>query len=130
MSFQRFLPVLACGTLALGLSSCGLFSSKQQPVGVAEQQQFDPFSNTWKPSTQVITPPPSEPNATLAEQQAAAKREAGALKKAGRAVGNTAGAVGRAVKKPLSWLPFGKKDEVPIEEVQPAVVPPQKTAAQ
>lgn len=123
MISQSFLKALACGALALCLSSCGLFSSKPKPVasGPAGPLEFDSFSNSWKPSTQVVTPPPSEPNATLAEQQAAAKREDSTLKKAGRAVGNTAGAVGRAVKKPLGWLPFGKKDEAPAEEVQPAV---------
>jgi hypothetical protein len=93
-----------------------MFSSKPSETMVsrnASSQEFDPYSNTWRSTERVVTPPPSQPNAALAEQQAAAKREDGALSKAGKAMSNTASAVGRAVKKPLGWLPFGKKDDVP-----------------
>lgn len=128
---QRFLQIIVCGSVAFSLSSCGLFSSRSSEAAVTAPGalEFDHYSNTWKPSTRVVTPPPSQPNQALAEQEEAAKRENSTLNKAGRAVTNTAGAVGRAVKKPFGWLPFGKKDEAPAEVVQPAVVPG-KPAAQ
>ncbi len=124
MILQRFLQILACSAVALSLSACGLFGSRSsEPVAGPGALEFDHYSNSWKPSTRVVTPPPAQPNAALVEKEEAEKRENGALKKAGRAVGNTAGAVGRVVKKPFGWLPFGKKDATTVEEVQPAVVP-------
>ncbi len=105
-----------------------MFSQKTAHIAPAGQQEFDPYSNTWRPSGQVVTPPPSQPNAQLAEREAEARREDSALNKAGRAMSNTAGAMGRAVKKPLDWLPFGKKDEPAVEGAAP--MPPAATAAQ
>jgi hypothetical protein len=96
-----------------------MFGSKPSGPMVSQSgssQEFDPYSNSWRSTQRVVTPPPSQPNAALAEQQAATKREDGALNKAGKAMSNTASAVGRAVKKPLEWLPFGKKDEAPAVE--------------
>ena len=119
MISQRLFALLAGGVLTLGLSACG---SKPTPAPVATgPQEFDPYSNSWRASNRIVTPPPSQPNQALAEQQEAAAREDSTLNRAGRAVGSTADAVGRAVKKPLEWLPFGKKEEAPAEEVQPAV---------
>jgi hypothetical protein len=130
MNARFLLHVLVCSTSALALSSCGMFGSKQErPVASAGTQEFDPFSNSWTTASRVVTPPPAQPNAALAEQAAQAKREDGALNKAGRAMSSTAGAVGRVVKKPLDWLPFGKKDEAAVEEAVPATAAP-KTAAQ
>ena len=129
MMLQRFLQISACGAVAFSLSACGLFGSRSpEPVAATGALEFDHYSNTWKPSARVVTPPPAQPNAALAAKEEADKRENSTLNKAGRAVTNTAGAVGRAVKKPLGWLPFGKKDEAPSEEVQPAVVPGQPAA--
>jgi hypothetical protein len=117
----RLSQLLACATLIGALSSCGMFGSGSSQANTAPSaQEFDPFSNSWKPAGQIVTPPPSEPNAALAEQKAEQERQSSALNKVGRAVGNTASAAGRVVKKPLEWLPFGKKDEAPVEEVKPA----------
>jgi hypothetical protein len=119
---RRLLQVLMCSSAAVALSACGMFGSKPaQPMAAAGSQEFDPFSNSWKASEKIVTPPPSEPNVALAEQQAAAKREASALNKAGRAMSSTVSVVGRAVKKPLGWLPFGKKDTATDAEAKPAV---------
>lgn len=121
MTSHRLLQVLACATVAGALSSCGMFGSgSSQHAAATGTQEFDPFSNSWKPAGQIVTPPPSEPNAALAEQKEASKRENSTISKVGRAVGNTASATGRVLKKPLEWLPFGKKDEEPVEEVKPA----------
>jgi hypothetical protein len=116
MNFQRLLQVLACGSVAIGLSACGMFDSKPPREAVATgPQEFDPYANTWRTTQRVVTPPPSEPNRALAAQAAAEKEENSALNKAGRAMNNTASAVTRAVKKPLEWWPFGKKDEQAVD---------------
>jgi hypothetical protein len=116
MISRRLLQVLACGSVALGLSACGMFGSKPpRQVATSGAQEFDPYANTWKSTGRVVTPPPSEPNAALAMQEAAAKQENSALNKAGRAMNSTASAVTRAAKKPLEWLPFGKKDEPVVD---------------
>jgi hypothetical protein len=121
MILPRLVHGLACSSAAFALSACGMFGSKPSPaVASTGAQQFDKYSSTWKPSEKIVKPPPSEPNATLAEQEAAAKRENSTLNKAGRAMSNTVGAVGRVVKKPLDWLPLGKKDTATGEE-KPAV---------
>jgi hypothetical protein len=120
MISQRLLQTLACSTVAFGLSACGMFGSKtSQPVASTAAQEFDPYAHTWKATGRVVTPPPSQPNAALAAQDAAAKQENSTLNKAGRAVASTASAVGRVAKKPLEWLPFGKKDEAPAEDGKP-----------
>jgi hypothetical protein len=129
MSSKRLLQIIACGAAALGLSACGMFGSKpSQSSAAANAQEFDPYARTWRASGRTITPPPSEPNAALAEREAAAKQENSAFNKAGRAMNTTASAVGRAVKKPLDWLPFGKKDEAAAEAA--TATPAPKTAAQ
>lgn len=116
MTSQRLLQVLACGSVALGLSACGMLDSKPpRHAAVSGPQEFDPYANTWRTSQRVVTPPPSEPNAALAAQAAADKEENKALNKAGRAMNSTASAVTRAVKKPLEWWPFGKKDEPVVD---------------
>jgi hypothetical protein len=122
MNARRLLPVFVCSTAALGLSACGMFSAKpERPVAATSTQEFDPYSNTWATSSRVVTPPPSQPNASLAEQQAQEKKESGTLSKAGRAMSNTASAVGRAVKKPLGW--FKKKDDGTVDDAPPSNVP-------
>jgi hypothetical protein len=132
MNVRNLLSLLACGAVALSLSGCGLFGSgskAERPVAATGAQEYDPYAHTWRASNRVVTPPRSEPSTALAQQQEAAKRENSTLNKAGRAMTNTAGAVGRAVKKPLEWLPFGKKDETVPDDAKPAVATP-KTAAQ
>ncbi len=122
MIVTRLSQACMCAASVVALTSCGLFSSKPAPTSAAHgSQEFDPYANTWKPADRAVVPPPSEPNALLAENKAEAARQNSTLNKAGRAVGNTATAVGQAVKKPLEWLPFGKKAEAPVEEVKPAV---------
>lgn len=103
--------LLASVALVVSLTSCGLFGPKPAPVTSAAQgaQEFDPYTNAWKPANRIVVPGPSQPNAALAQQREEAARENSALEKAGRA----ASAVGRAVKKPLEWLPGGKKKEEP-----------------
>jgi hypothetical protein len=129
MSSKRLLQIFACGAAALGLSACGMFGSKpSESTSAANAQEFDPYARTWRASGRTITPPPSEPNAALAEREAAAKQENSAFNKAGRAMKTTASAVGGVVKKPLDWLSFGKKDEAAAEESTPAAAA--KTAAQ
>jgi hypothetical protein len=111
--------VLACSGVALGLSACGMFGEKTAHIAPSSQMEFDPYANTWRQSGRVVTPPPSQPNAALAQQQP----EESTLDKAGRAMGETASAVGRAVKKPLEWLPFGKKEaEGPAVDVSNTTV--------
>lgn len=102
---------LAATTLAASLTSCGLFGPKPAPVTSAAQgaQEFDPYTNAWKPANRIVVPGPSQPNAALAQKREEAARENSVLGKAERA----ASTVGRAVKKPLEWLPGGKKEEAP-----------------
>jgi hypothetical protein len=120
MSSKRLFQISACGGLAFGLSACGMLGSKPSASQAsADSQEFDPFAHTWRTSGRTVTPPPSEPNAALAEREAAEKQENSALNKAGRAMNTTASAVGRVVKKPLGWLPFGKKDDESGDEVKP-----------
>ena len=128
MISQRFIQILACSTVAAGLSACGMFDKPAPHVASTGTQEFDPYSHQWRSSGRVVTPPPSEPNAAIAERQALAKNEDSTLNKAGRAMSSTASAVGRAVKKPLEWMPFGKKDEAPTEEVK--TTEPAKTTVQ
>jgi hypothetical protein len=121
MRSKRFSQTFACGGIALGLTACGMFGSKPaESHASVGAQEFDPFANTWKASGRTVTPPPSQPNAALAEREAAEKQENSALSKAGRAMNTTASAVSRAVKKPLGWLPFGKKDEAAAETEETA----------
>jgi hypothetical protein len=128
MNVRRIFSALVCSTSVVALSACGMFGSKvERPVAATGPQEFDPYSNTWTTATRVVTPPPSQPNATLAEQQAQAKRDDSMMNKASRAMSNTASSVSRAVKKPLGWLPFGKKYEGEVEKVQPEIVPPKTT---
>jgi hypothetical protein len=95
------LPVSASLLVAALATSCSLFSSKP----VAEHtvptisQEFDTDSGTWKPTTKIVVPPPSEPNATLTEAEEKARAENSLTHK-----------VGRAVKKPLTWLPWHKEE--------------------
>jgi hypothetical protein len=129
MSSKRLLQIFACGAAVLGLSACGMFGSKPAESSASvSAQEFDPYARTWKASGRTITPPPSEPSAALAAREAAAKEENSAFNKAGRAMKTTASAVTGVVKKPLEWLPFGKKDEASAEGATPA--PTAKTAAQ
>ena len=115
MTSPIFCRALASAALAASLTSCGLFGPKPAPVTSAAQgaQEFDPYTNAWKPANRIVTPGPSQPNAALAQRKADSARENSALGKAGRAVSTTASAVGRAVTKPLEWLPGGKKEEAP-----------------
>ncbi len=94
------LPVSAGLLFAVLATSCSMFSSK--PVAAhtvpTVSQEFDPDSGTWKPTTKVVVPPPSEPNATLIAEEEKARADNSLTHK-----------VGRAVKAPLSWLPWHKE---------------------
>ena len=128
MNLSRLAHSAACLALVAGLSACSMFGSKSSvaqsaPVGA---QEFDPFSNTWRPVSRVVVPPPSEPNAEIAAQQEQAKKDNSVVNKMGRSagkVGSAAGAVGKTLTKPLKWIPFvgGKKNAE--DEVDPAYSP-------
>jgi len=91
---------LALGlTVAAVVSSCSMFSSSE-PRQSAGQQEFDPMTNTWQPSTRVVAVQPGQPATPMTPASAAEPEKEGTLKK----VGNT-------LKKPLKWRPFGKKAE-------------------
>ena len=97
--FPVRLTLAALGlSTALLVSSCSMFSSSP-PSQTAGQQEYDTMSNSWKPSTRVIVPPPAQPATPMKVASAEPEKKDGVLTK----VGNT-------VKKPLGWLPFvGKK---------------------
>ncbi|MEZ0387363.1 MAG: hypothetical protein ACAI34_09875 [Verrucomicrobium sp.] len=125
MNLSRLVLPAVCLVLAAGLSSCSMFGSKSSstasaPVGA---QEFDPYSNTWKPAGRVVVPPPSQPNADIAAQKEALKKENSMVKKVGRG----AGEVGKTITKPLKWIPFvgGKKGEASADpnEVDPSYSP-------
>ncbi|WP_038162366.1 hypothetical protein [Verrucomicrobium sp. BvORR106] len=128
MNLSRLAHSAACLALVAGLSACSMFGSKSSvsqsaPVGA---QEFDPFSNTWRPVSRVVVPPPSEPNPEIAAQQEQVKKQNSVVNKMGRSagkVGNAAGAVGKTLAKPLKWIPFvgGKKSAE--DEVDPAYSP-------
>lgn len=112
MILKRCALSLVCISAAATLTSCGLFGgSKAQPTGAyVGGQEFDPYSNSWKPTQRVVTPPASQPNAELARRAEEQKKQDGLINKTTRAVTSTATAAGAAVKKPLKWVPFvGKK---------------------
>lgn len=127
MNLSRLVSPALCLLLAASLSACSMFGSKSSvattaPVGA---QEFDPYSNTWRASTQVVVPGPSEPNPEIAAQQAQLKKENSVIKQVGRSaskVGTAAGSVGKTLAKPLKWVPFvGKKDAQ--DEVDPEYYP-------
>ncbi|MFZ4763821.1 MAG: hypothetical protein ACOYMN_02610 [Roseimicrobium sp.] len=106
---SSFVTVVAMATT---LTSCGMFGSSSRTASSATAaQEFDPFTHTWKPSSRVVVPPASQPNVEYAERKAAEEKENNTLSQVGRAVGNTASAAGRAVKKPLEWFAPSKKEE-------------------
>lgn len=124
MIVKRSLTALLCLASVAALSSCGMFGSKSQPTTGAYVggQEFDLYSNTWKPTQRVVTPSASQPNAMLAEKEAEAKRQNSLINRTSRAMNNTATAAGEAVKKPLKWIP-GMKKEQPQEKVDPNYYP-------
>ena len=125
MNLSRLVQPAVYLALAVGLSSCSMFGSKSSPTASAPvgAQEFDSYSNTWKPASRVVVPPPSEPNAEIAAQKEQLKKENSVVKKMGRG----AGEVGKTIAKPLKWVPFvgGKKGEASTDpnEVDPSYSP-------
>ncbi len=126
MILKRVSLALICAASAAALTSCGMFGSKPAPApSYAGGQEFDPYTNSWKPAQRVAVGT-SQPNAMLAQRAEEQKRENTFIKKTGRAVNNTATAAGNAVKKPLKWIPFvGKKGEEKDPNYYPAPAPGQ-----
>jgi hypothetical protein len=90
MPFMKFAPsALAVLSLVLvfSTSSCSMFGSKPVPQA-STQQEFDPMTSSWKPSSRVVVPPPSQPAAPIAVTAEAEPEKPG------------------LVKKMTGWLPF------------------------
>jgi hypothetical protein len=98
---MKFHQVLIAGaTLMLGMSmnACS-FLHREQPASapMSTTQEFDPYTNSWKTTSRVVTVAPSEPNQALQQEAELKKNENSMLNKVGRA-GNS---VGNTLKKPL-----------------------------
>jgi hypothetical protein len=122
MNLSRLVQPTACLVLAAGMSACSMFGSKSRTAQAAPvSQEFDLYSNTWKPATQFAVAPPSVPNADLAMQKEQQKKEAGVISSMGR----SASKVGSAMTKPLKYIPFvgGSKKSEADPEYTPAPDP-------
>lgn len=107
---MKFHQVLVAGaTLILGMSmnACSFLHREPASAPVTTTQEFDPYTNAWKPSNRVVTVAPSQPNATLAQEKELQKNENSVMNKMGRA----GASVSNTLKKPLGWLPWTKKSE-------------------
>ncbi len=128
MTVKKCTSALFCAVAAMALTSCGMsgfsFGSKSSstPSYSGGGQEFDPYSNTWKPTQRVVTTT-SEPNAYLAQKAEEQKRENSLMKKTSRAMSNTATATAEAVKKPLKWVPFVGGKEKSQDEIDPNYYP-------
>jgi hypothetical protein len=120
MTVKTCTSALFCAVAAMALTSCGTsgfnlgFGSKSSsptPTYTGGGQEFDPYSNSWRPARSVAVPT-SQPNAYLAQKAEEQKKENSIVKKTSRAMSSTATATAEAVKKPLKWVPFvGGKDK-------------------
>jgi hypothetical protein len=127
MTVKNCTPALFCALAAMALTSCGMsgfsFGSKSStPTYSGGGQEFDPYSNSWKPAQRVVTTT-SEPNAYLAQKAEEQKKENSIMKKTSRAVSSTATATAEAVKKPLKWVPFVGGKEKSQDQVDPNYYP-------
>ncbi|HSI64464.1 MAG TPA: hypothetical protein VLE43_15150 [Candidatus Saccharimonadia bacterium] len=130
MTVKNCTSALFCAVAAMALTSCGGlpsfgFGSKSAtpaPTYSGGGQEFDPYSNSWKP-TQRVAATTSEPNAYLAQKAEEAKKENSIMKKTSRAMSSTATATAEAVKKPLKWVPFVGGKEKSQDQVDPNYYP-------
>ncbi|CAN5726355.1 hypothetical protein BH11VER1_BH11VER1_21610 [soil metagenome] len=108
---MKFHQVLIAGaTLMLGMSmnACSFLHREKAPSApMTSSQEFDPYTNSWKTSSRVVTVAPSEPNQALQQEKELKKNENSVMNKAARA----GTSVGNTLKKPLGWLPWNKKTE-------------------
>lgn len=108
MKFPQVLVAGAVLLLGMSMNACSFLSSeKPASAPLSSSQEFDPYTNSWKTSTRVVTVAPSEPNQTLEQEKALKKQENSVINKVGRA----GTSVGNTLKKPLGWLPWNKKAE-------------------
>ncbi|RBP39605.1 hypothetical protein DES53_10932 [Roseimicrobium gellanilyticum] len=132
MTVKKSTSALFCAVAAMALTSCGTSgfnlgfgsssSAATPPAYTGGGQEFDPYSNTWRPARPVAAPT-SQPNAYLAEKAEKEKQENTILKKTTRAMNNTASATAEAVKKPLKWVPFVGGKEKSQDEIDPNYYP-------
>lgn len=131
MTVKNCTSALFCAVAAMALTSCGTSglnlgfgssSSSPAPTYTGGGQEFDPYSNSWRPARTVAVPT-SQPNAYLAQKAEEQKKENSIMKKTSRAMNNTATAAGNAVKKPLKWVPFVGNKEKTQEQVDPNYYP-------
>jgi hypothetical protein len=101
-------PLLCLLLLALGgVISCS--SPKSNVAGAKPgMAEYDPASASWKPTTRVVVPPPSQntPPMVVAKSAPVQPKE-GILTK-----------MGRTMKKPLQWLPWTKEETTPLAQPQ------------
>ena len=128
MTVKNCTSALFCAIAAMAFTSCGGlpkigFGSKESPpTYTGGGQEFDPYSNSWKPAKRVVTTT-SEPNAYLAQKAEQEKAENTILKKTSRAMNKSATATAEAVKKPLKWVPFVGGKEKSQDEIDPNYYP-------
>ena len=102
---------LALTVCAALLAACGGTKNTAATVP-ASHGEFDPSTGTWRPLTQIVTPPPPEEGAVIVAQKGP-----GMMNK-----------VGKSLKKPLQWVGLAK-DEPPPAPLAPAPAAVKKTAA-
>lgn len=125
MIVNRLSTILLGAASAALLTSCGMFGSSSEsstPAYTGGGQEYDPYSNSWRPARTVAVPT-SQPNAYLAQKAEEQKKENSIVKKTSRAVSNATTATAEAVKKPLKWVPFVGGKEKSQEEVDPNYYP-------
>jgi hypothetical protein len=131
MTVKKSTSALFCAVAVMALTSCGTSgfklgfgssSSSPAPTYTGGGQEFDPYSNSWRPARSVAVPT-SQPNAYLAEKAEKEKQENTILKKTSRAMNSTATATAEAVKKPLKWVPFVGGKEKSQDEIDPNYYP-------
>jgi hypothetical protein len=131
MTVKKCTSALFCAVAAMALTSCGTSgfnlgfgssSASTTPAYTGGGQEFDPYSNTWRPARTVAVPT-SQPNAYLAQKAEEQKKENSIVKKTSRAMSSTATATAEAVKKPLKWVPFVGGKEKSQDQVDPNYYP-------
>lgn len=108
MKFHQVLIAGATFMLGMSMNACS-FLNHEKPASapITSTQEFDPYTNSWKTTSRVVTVAPSEPNQTLEQEKELKKNENSVINKVGRA----GTSVGNTLKKPLGWLPWNKKTE-------------------
>lgn len=91
MNATVFLALSFCAVL---LAACGGTKKNTAAAAPASREEFDTSTGSWRPLSQVVTPPPHEEGAVIV-----AKKGPGMMSK-----------VGKSLKKPLQWVGLAKDE--------------------